>query len=271
MSERDPAQTADERGPARGQRPAHEWEFFLSHAGADLEAARRLKRALDPPHRVFLDADNIRLGDDFDAALSEALRSSLITVVLVSPSTDAAFYQREEVAVAIQMVRDDPHTRRVVPVYLNQSKVPAHVQFGLKLKHGLCVPDPADLTEAQRRLRETLLAMQGFEERKVEVVEGQRAAVVKLTGGGRGADVLAGLGEVTRFVRPLLKTLLGMLVLIVALLVACLVLPQFADVRTLLAAVLGSLCALLLASVLWLTARSLSLAQQIALGHINGG
>ena len=210
------------------------------------------------------------LGDDFDAKLAEAQQSSLISIVIVSSNTEQAYYQREEIAAAIQMSREDPHTHRVVPVFFNQKQLASRqIPHGLRLKHSLRVPDSGDLTEAGMQLLKTLTLMKGYEAKKAEVVAGQRAAIPKIT--GADGNALAGLAEVTRFVRPLLKTLLILFVLVVALLIACLLLPYFAEVRALLATVLGSLCALLLASMLWLTARSFSYAQQIAQGRINGG
>ncbi len=246
------------------------WDFFLAHAGPDLSIAKNLKRALDPPAKTFLDDENLALGDDFDAKLAEAQQSSLISVVIVSPNTEHAYYQREEIAAAIQMSREDPHTHRVVPVFFNQQQIASRqIPYGLRLKHSVRVPESGDLTEAGKRLLETLSLMKHYEVKKADLVADQRAAISKVT--GSDANPLAGLAEITRFVRPLLKTLLILFVLVVAVLIACLLLPYFADVRALLATVLGCLCALLLASMLWLTARSFSYAQQIAQGRINGG
>lgn len=258
--------------PAKEQEPqtGYDWDFFLAHAGSDIDLARDLKRELEPPARAFLDQDDLTPGDDFDLALSAAQQSSLISVVIVSPNTQKAYYQREEIAAAIQMAREDPHTHRVVPVIINDKQMSADaIPYGLRLKHSLRVPDSGDLSESGQRLLKTLGVMKRYEQKKFDVVAEQRAAIPKITGGDK--DPLAGLIEVTRFVRPLLKTLLGLFILVVALLVACLLLPYFSDVRILLAAVLGSLGALLLASILWLTARSLNYAQQIAQGRINGG
>jgi len=247
-----------------------DWDFFLAHAGPDLDLARNLKRALEPPAKTFLDDEDLVLGDDFDKELAEAQQSSLISVVIVSPHTEDAYYQREEIAAAIQMSREDPHTHRVVPVFFNQAQIGSRkIPYGLRLKHSLRVADSADLTEAGKQLLKTLELMKHYEEKKAEVVAQQRAAIRKVTGANPSA--LAGLPEIIRFVGPLLKTLLVLFVLIMALLIACLLLPYFAEVRALLATVLGSLCALLLASILWLTARSFSYAQRIAQGRINGG
>ena len=247
-----------------------DWDFFLAHAGPDLEAARKLRRQLEPPARVFLDDECIALGENWDRVLSEALRSSLIHIIIVSPNTEDAYYQCEEIAVAIQMAREDPHTRRVVPLYLNSRGVPKTVPYGLKTRHGLSVADERDLAAAKERLLRTLSEIRRLEEKKGEVVAVQREAVERIAAGSN-ADLLAGLNEVTRFVRPLLKTLLALLAMAFAGLLASLLLPSLAAERALLATIFGGLCALLLAGALWLTARSLSYAQQIAQGRINGG
>jgi hypothetical protein len=261
---------SDQTAPTQQPDPDFKWDFFLAHAGADLEAARQLKRQLEPPAEVFLDAEDISLGENWDRVLSEALRSSLIHIIMVSPNTEEAYYQCEEIAVAIQMAREDPHTRRVVPLYLNSQGVPKSVPYGLKTRHGLSVAGEQDLPAAKERLLRTLGEIRRLEVKKGEVVEVQRVAVEKIAAGSN-TDLLAGLNEVTRFVRPLLKTLLALLGLAFVGLLVSLLLPSLADERALLATVFGSLCALLLAAVLWLTARSLSYAQQIAQGRINGG
>jgi hypothetical protein len=250
--------------------PDFDWDFFLAHAGADLEAARNLKRHLDPPAKVFLDDTDLALGSVWSRELAEALESSLIHIILISPNSEEAYYQSEEIAVAIQLAREDPHTRRVIPVYLNSRGVPKSVPYGLKTRHGLSVADEKDLASAKERLLQTLAEIRRLEEKRGEVVAVQREAVERIVSGGN-AELLAGLNEVTRFVRPLLKTLLALFALAFAGLLAALLLPSLAGERVLLVTVFGSLCALLLAAVLWLTARSLSYAQQIAQGRINGG
>jgi hypothetical protein len=79
------------------------WDVFIAHAGADLAPAQTLGTLLDAQVRVFLDDARLRLGDNWDLELAAAQRDSLVTVVLVSRRTDAAFYEREEIAAAIQM------------------------------------------------------------------------------------------------------------------------------------------------------------------------
>lgn len=115
------------------------WDFFISHAGADLSAARKLYDLLKPRARTFLDERCLLPGDDWDVQLATEQRSSAVTVVLVSSRTEAAYYQREEVAAAIALARESPTSHRVVPVYLD-STAEKTVPFGLRLKHGISLP-----------------------------------------------------------------------------------------------------------------------------------
>ena len=92
------------------------WDFFLAHATVDDQTAVSLYDLLHGKCRVFLDSRSLLLGDDFDTAIPAAQRRSAITVVLVSANTEAAYYEREEVAVAIHLARKDPNTHRVVPI-----------------------------------------------------------------------------------------------------------------------------------------------------------
>jgi len=95
------------------------WDFFLAHAGADLPAAEQLYVLLQPRARVFLDKHCLLLGDDWDQELAAAQRGSRITVVLVSSRTEIAYYEREEIAAAIDLARRNKQAHRVVPVYLD--------------------------------------------------------------------------------------------------------------------------------------------------------
>jgi hypothetical protein len=117
------------------------WDFFIAHAGRDTEAAEGLYRLLAPRSRPFLDTQCLRPGEDWDRAIPTAQRTSAVTVVLLSAQTDRAYYQREEVASAIDLARRGGGTHTVVPVYLDQNAWEAHdVPYGLRLLTSLSVP-----------------------------------------------------------------------------------------------------------------------------------
>lgn len=107
--------------------------------------------------RVFLDSRCLELGDDWDTSLADAQRTSRVTVVLVSSNTEKAYYEREEVAAAIALARDEGEAHRVVPVYLDSSLDSSEasrqrVPYGLRLKHGLHLSDELTLSDAANQL-----------------------------------------------------------------------------------------------------------------------
>ena len=133
------------------------WDFFLAHAGKDTETAETLYELLIPHSGVFLDSRTLKLGDDWDVALAEGQRQSLITVVLVSSHTDRAYYQREEVAAAIQLSREHPDSHRVVPIYVTEdSGYPPSTPYGLQLKHGIKVDAQSTIQVCADRLLQLL-------------------------------------------------------------------------------------------------------------------
>jgi hypothetical protein len=143
-----------------GKKTEYLYDFFLAHASADKEAAEELFDLFPPPYRVFLDSRCLKLGDDWDVAISKVQRRSRITVVLVSSRTESAYYQREEIAAAINMARRDTH--RVVPIYLDgwpdaESEFP----YGLRLRHGLSATDEGGLEHVVSRLKELLAQLGG--------------------------------------------------------------------------------------------------------------
>lgn len=131
------------------------WDIFIAHAGADRDAAEALYDAIDGRARVFLDVRCLALGDDWDLALAGAQRASLMSVVLVSSRTDRAYYQREEIAAAVDLARRTAH--RVVPVYLDAAaRDGGNVPYGLRLKHGLAVDPDTDIDDIADRIVDAL-------------------------------------------------------------------------------------------------------------------
>jgi hypothetical protein len=133
-----------------------QWDFFIAHAGPDVSMAETLYDFLSGSTKVFLDSRSLELGDDWDRELPKAQRQSFITVVLVSSRTDAAYYERVEVASAIQLAREQPARYRVVPVALDDIAEPQVVPYGLNLKHGLSLSKAGSLENVAFRLLETL-------------------------------------------------------------------------------------------------------------------
>jgi hypothetical protein len=99
----------------------------------------------------------LKLGDDWDYELAEAQRVARITVVIISSQTDKAYYQREEIASAIAMARQDKDRHRVVPIYLDDDLLANNkLAYGLRLKHGLSVLQVGGLSVVAQRLVDLL-------------------------------------------------------------------------------------------------------------------
>lgn len=125
------------------------WDFFISHAGPDRDMAEKLFDLLSPRAKVFLDTKCLLLGANWDEKLARALSESRISVILVSNHTDEAYYEREEIAAAIALAREDEERHQVVPVFLDS---PPYIPFGLRVKHGIHVCTADGFNEAARQL-----------------------------------------------------------------------------------------------------------------------
>ena len=255
--------------PARSK-AIYDWDFFLSHAGADTEIATKLKQALEPPNEVFLDKEDISYGADWSRELSKALKSSFVYVFLISRDAQGSFYVGEEINVAVSLMKANQQTRRVVPVYLNEEKVPnpEDVPFGLGSIQGFALPHVTDLSLVQERLRQTLAYVKPREEKRADLVNSGREAINKLNS-SNGGQLIAGINDATKLVRPLLYTLLALFALVTVAIVACLLLA--ATELALKLSVLGTLWCLLLLFILWLIRNQLAKTARIAQGQINGG
>lgn len=137
------------------------WDFFIAHAAADTLIAEQLHDMLAGSATVFLDVRSIELGDNWDLTLAAAQRQSRMTVVVVSQQTDSAYYERVEVAQAINLSRDPTQGHRVIPVYLDEASTKTlSAQYGLNLKHGLFLSEATTLEAAAYRLLATLKRLQ---------------------------------------------------------------------------------------------------------------
>jgi hypothetical protein len=87
--------------------PVIRWDFFIAYTHKDQKIADELRRQLEAKAIVFQDS-MIPAGVEWDTYLSECLSNSSIVVVLLSSQATAGYYQREEIAVALEQSRRDP-------------------------------------------------------------------------------------------------------------------------------------------------------------------
>lgn len=113
------------------------WDFFIAYSNSDYKEAKKLYEKLKPRSKPFLDKDSIGINEDWDIALPNAQKESKATIVLISANTKNAYYQREEIANAIYLSREEKSTHEIIPIYLEGVNVNQNVPYGLRLKPGL--------------------------------------------------------------------------------------------------------------------------------------
>jgi len=132
------------------------WDFFIAYSSKDRTSAEGLyqrliaRRVRATRVRVFLDVRELPAGSPWGPALKSALAGSRVTTVLVSRHSDKAWYQQEEIAIAISLVREKAAAHRVMPVLLKGGRL-KDVPYGLN-SLGLLREDDLGLDEVARRL-----------------------------------------------------------------------------------------------------------------------
>ncbi len=129
------------------------YDFFIIHASADKDFAKRLYTLLDCNSRIFLDKQSLKLGDEWDQEIPHALANSRISLILLSTQIEEAYYARAEIQRAIALSRDKKQQHRVVPILINTDfEAIAASAYGLELKHSINVENPDDLTDLVNQL-----------------------------------------------------------------------------------------------------------------------
>jgi hypothetical protein len=149
-----PSAAAPVRPKRKETEPGRQWDVFLSYARRDAASSARelhdhLLR-LKPDITVFLDAVALILGDNWDSELKAALESARLVVALVSPATEKAYYQQEELITAIDLARKNPDVR-VIPVYLDERSRESP-PLGLRRKQSIDVQKAGGLEAVAREL-----------------------------------------------------------------------------------------------------------------------
>jgi hypothetical protein len=156
----------------------HEFDIFIAYASGDAEYARRLYEVLTAVgHRVFRDVEALRAGDEWGKTVERAHGSSLLTVVLLSSRSTAAFFQREEILNAVERARQGLH--RVVPVYLTTRADAQRLPSPLKQLQGIFWEEGSSLLLIAQAIEAALLTSK---RELVRVREVDAATIVLITG-----------------------------------------------------------------------------------------
>jgi hypothetical protein len=112
-----------ETGPAAPALPeaapaAFEYDVFLSHAHEDKDAiVRPLAQSLsDRGYRVFVDEDELVVGDDLHQRLAEAMTHSRVGVVILSPTFFAKNWTQYELGALLRRESSDPASL-IIPIW----------------------------------------------------------------------------------------------------------------------------------------------------------
>jgi hypothetical protein len=147
------------------------WDFFLAYAREDQAHAAALFLLLRDRAKVFFAPECIAPGAEWDAELRKALLWSRNTLVLVSPSSNSAYYQREEIATALRRSYD-PGAHRVIPLFFGgTSPADEALPYGLRLKNGIVVAESDALPAAAERIL-SLLDAPPAESKRESVING---------------------------------------------------------------------------------------------------
>jgi DNA-binding XRE family transcriptional regulator len=250
--------------------PNQKWDFFLAHAGSDTPVAERLYDLLSPRANVFLDSRSLLEGDNWDEELRRAQRNSLVTVVLVSRNAEQAYYQREEIAAAIDMARKNKDTHRVVPLYWkDRLDAQPDVPYGLRLKHGMFASGPDELPRVAERLITLRQKLAQLDSKVASLVQTQQQTLSQISQGGYKERFEAARAVMDIF--PGARSVIVIIILtLLSAIVACLLFAVFTgrfDVTIQAAlAILGSLCALAVSGLMWMWNRSVNLARDMIQG-----
>jgi hypothetical protein len=106
------------------------WDFFIAYSSRDGTAADQLSELLRKSGKVFLDRTRLAAGSPWDFGLKSALAKSRIIVVLISRHTEKAWYQLDEIAIAIRLARQKAASHSIVPVLLKGARH-SDVPYGL--------------------------------------------------------------------------------------------------------------------------------------------
>lgn len=160
-----PATASSTRLDGGSAAKVQKWDFFIAHAGPDTEPAVSLYDLLrQSGYRPYVDKKCLLPGDDWSVELPRAQSQARMTIVLVSSRCERAYYQREEIAAAIALARDEKYSHRVVPVYLTGwPNDAAAVPYGLRSKHGLNAAELGGMPGVANAMDELMKRLQATE------------------------------------------------------------------------------------------------------------
>jgi len=129
------------------------WDIFLSFAGKRPSEAHAFFDALRKHGRVFFTATEQNVLTNWASDIRRAQQNSDSSVILVSTESQTAYYQQEEVALAISLSRESRGSHRVLPVYLDgRPKATEWNLYGIPILQDVSVPEVGGIQAAADRV-----------------------------------------------------------------------------------------------------------------------
>lgn len=127
------------------------YDFFLAHASDDEVAATLLFDAIGSERvKGFFSPRSNQMSEDWHARTPVAHGRSDATVILLSPATKHAAYQRDEIVRAVDLNRNGEH--RIFVIYWNAAEPMSGVDYGLALFVHRVANDEAELVAVGREI-----------------------------------------------------------------------------------------------------------------------
>ncbi len=123
------------------------YRVFISHSMKDRRIADEVRRHLAEDHHNTFVATDVLAGEDWAAATSEALKTSEVMVVLLSPEALASSNVLHEISFALG---SEKYKGRVLPVLVRPTE---NIPWFLKTIQWIDVSDLSDGDAAQRVVR----------------------------------------------------------------------------------------------------------------------
>ena len=143
----------------------NELDCFIAYPSSQRQLAEAIHHHLLPEVVAFIDSRALRPGDHWPQILSQAIAAAAVTVVVVAPESERAFYEQEEIATALSLSRAGDSERRVVPVFVDgMTPADTRVPYGLRIKQGFVIEKPGDLARAVAGIKALVLDIRTYRE-----------------------------------------------------------------------------------------------------------
>lgn len=131
------------------------YDAFIAYPSKARAIATQLYERLTGDYRVFMDAEGLLPGDAWDEVLPAAQANSRVTLLVLTPDSKDAWFQREEILAGIELARKEGRSHRVVPI-LAKGLRRDELLYGLNRLHAAEWPSDSDPREVMEQLRAVL-------------------------------------------------------------------------------------------------------------------